>query len=120
MAQLGRIIPALREVSTILICSKLKQPCGRLTDRDALWEKKELLPVWFKERSLGHCPGSPWQLDRPQLELWEEVVLARGLCPRCHWGGQGAALTGQCFVAALPSLGSYFLAACVMSGLLHE
>lgn len=67
--------------------------------------------MWFKERSLGHCPGSPWQLDRPQLELWEEVVLARGRCPRCHWGGQGA---------ALPSLGSYFLAACVMSGLLHE
>lgn len=89
MAQLGRIIPAFREVSTILICSKHKQPCGRLTDRDGLWEKKELLPVWFKERSLGHCPGSPWQLDRPQLELWEEVVLARGRCPRCHWGGQG-------------------------------
>lgn len=34
--------------------------------------------MWFRERSLGHCPGSPWQLDRPQLELWEEVVLARG------------------------------------------
>lgn len=120
MAQLGRIIPAFRQVSTILIGSKHRQPCGRLTDRDGLWEKKELLPVWFKERSLGHCPGSPWQLDRPQLELWEEVVLARGGCPRCPRGGQGAALTGQCFVAALPGLGSYFPAACVMSGLLRE
>lgn len=76
--------------------------------------------MWFKARSLGHCPGSPWQLDSPQLELWEEVVLAQGGCPQCHWGCQDAALTEQGFVAAFPGLGSYFPAACVMSGLLHE
>ena len=34
-----------------------KKPCGRLTDRDRLEKKKELVPVWFKEGSLGHCPG---------------------------------------------------------------
>lgn len=45
MAQLGRIIPAFRQVSTILIGAKHRQPCGWLTDRDGLWEKKELLPV---------------------------------------------------------------------------
>ena len=62
VAQLSRTIPAFWEVSAIPICSKHKKPCGRLTDRDGLWEKKGTGPVWFRERSLGHCPGTPGSL----------------------------------------------------------
>ena len=62
VAQLSRTIPAFWEVSAIPICSKHKKPCGQLTDRDGLWEKKGTGPVWFRERSLGHCPGTPGSL----------------------------------------------------------
>lgn len=35
---------------------KNKKVC-RMADRDRLLKKRELVPVEFKERSLGHCPG---------------------------------------------------------------
>ena len=120
VAQLSRIIPAFWEVSTIPICSKHKKPCGRLTDRDGLWEKKGTGLRVVQRKVTGPLPRQPLAAGQASAGALGRGGTSSGGCPQCPWGCQEAALTEQGFVAAFPSLGSYFLAACVMSGLLHE
>lgn len=48
---------AFRDVLTVVICLNTRSHVGWLTDRDGLQTKRELVSVWFKERSLDHCPG---------------------------------------------------------------